>query len=266
MSAADVDLAASAIRTGAAGRHLVLLTDFDGTLCAFDPDPAAVELLPRRRELLERIGSSGATIAIVSGRRLDDVRSRAALRVPAFYAGLHGLEIAGPGAGGEEAVSYVHPSVARTEALLRELAGPIETGLADIPGTFLEDKGLSMAVHYRAASPEGGEQAEALVMRLAQKHVLSGELRTLNGACMLELLPNIDWDKGSAVQWIVERVARDRGKVWPVYVGDDVTDEDAFRAMSGCGLSITASARAAGADLAVEGPDDVEDLLRRLAL
>ena len=87
MSAADVRRAAEAIRAGSSTRHLVLLSDFDGTLCEFQIDPESVRLPDARRALLESIGGSGnATVAIVSGRRLDDVRARAELGMPAYYA------------------------------------------------------------------------------------------------------------------------------------------------------------------------------------
>ena len=92
MSEADVRLAAEVIQARAAGRHLLLLTDFDGTLCEFHTDPAAVWLAPSRRALLEEIASDPhATLAIVSGRRLEDVRRRTMLGPDTYFAGLHAL-------------------------------------------------------------------------------------------------------------------------------------------------------------------------------
>ena len=260
MSGADVQLAADAIRAGGGGRHLLLLCDFDGTLCEFDADPAAVWLSPARRALLEEIGSDGrTTIAIVSGRRLEDVRRRTALGIDAYYAGLHGLEIAGANE------RYEHPALARTEPLLRSLAGPIAEDLKSFHGAFLEDKGHALVAHFRAASLEDGARAEAVLLRHARPHLDSGALRTMAGAAMLELMPNIRWHKGSAVEWIRERVVRQHGDAWPVYIGDDLTDEDGFRAVHGHGLSVAASPRAGDADFAVDGPDEVEALLRQFS-
>ena len=260
MSGADVQLAADAIRAGGGGRHLLLLCDFDGTLCEFDADPAAVWLSPARRALLEEIGSDGrTTVAIVSGRRLEDVRRRTALGIDAYYAGLHGLEIAGAHE------RYEHPALARTEPLLRSLAGPIAEDLKSFHGAFLEDKGHALVAHFRAASLEDGARAEAVLLRHARPHLDSGALRTMAGAAMLELMPNIRWHKGSAVEWIRERVVRQHGDAWPVYIGDDLTDEDGFRAVHGHGLSVAASPRAGDADFAVDGPDEVEALLRQFS-
>ena len=148
MSAADVRRAAEAIRAGSSTRHLVLLSDFDGTLCEFQIDPESVRLPDARRALLESIGGSGnATVAIVSGRRLDDVRARAELGLPAYYAGLHGLEIAGPDGG------FRHPDIEATVALVQELVTSLAEAVARLKGVFIENKQLSLVVHYRDASP-----------------------------------------------------------------------------------------------------------------
>jgi len=260
MSAADVQLAADRIRRGAGQRHLLLLCDFDGTLSEFDNDPAAVWLKPSRRDLLERLSRSPQlTVAIVSGRRLEDVKQRTALSGDVYYAGLHGLEI-------ESAREhYLHPGLFHAEAALRALAGPLAAELAAIDGAFLEDKTHALVAHFRASSPEGARQAEDLLLRRAKRYLDDGTLRVMRGASMIELIPNIEWHKGSAVQWILDRVTPAHGPAWPVYIGDDLTDEDGFRAVEDIGLSIAASARATGADLAVDGPSEVEALLRAIA-
>jgi trehalose-phosphatase len=260
MSEADVRLAAEIIQARGAGRHLLLLTDFDGTLCEFHTDPQSVWLAPSKRALLEEIASEpGATLAIVSGRRLDDVRRRTMLGRETYFAGLHGLEIEG---GGDR---YRHPAFGRTEVLLRSLADPVTSDLAGLKGAFLENKGPSLVVHFRAASVEDGARAEAALLRHAKPHIDAGVLRTMRGAFMLELMPNIDWHKGCAVAWIRDHVVRQYGDAWPLYIGDDLTDEDGFRAVRGQGISVAASSRAGDADFAVDGPNEVEALLRVLA-
>ena len=84
---------------------------------------------------------------------------------------------------------------------------------------------------------------------------------------MFRIQPDIDWDKGHAVRWLLERLQLDRPDVLPVYLGDDVTDEDAFRALQGRGLAIVVrgdDGRATAADYALEGPDDVKRFLEWL--
>jgi trehalose 6-phosphate phosphatase len=260
MSAGDVRAAADAVRHGADGRHLLFLSDFDGTLADFDPDPAAVVLPESRRGLLNAIGSQPyVTVGLVSGRRLADVRDRAHLSIDACYAGLHGLEI---DCDGER---FLHPAVEASRSLLQDLAASIGSAIASVPGAFVENKGLSMAAHFREASAADASRVIAIVERQAAPHVESGVLRIMRGACLIELLPDIDWHKGSAIDWIYRRIAERRGALFAVYMGDDVTDEDAFRVLRGRGISMAASDRVSGADFTLEGPPEIEALLRELA-
>ena len=258
MPDAAVGRAVGAITRLASGRHLLLLLDFDGTLAEFDPDPDAVKLSGSRRELLLAFAARpDTTLGIVSGRRLDDVRSRTRLPEQVWYSGLHGLEIEGPG------VRFVHPEAEKAFAVLRELKGELAAELDRLPGAFIEDKTLSLAAHYRDASAADGQKVPRIVERHARPYLDSGLFRLMHGDCMLEVLPNIDWHKGSAVAWISDRVSSGRDAV-TVYIGDDVTDQDAFRAIRGRGLGVAASERAAGADFQIEGPREVESLLRRV--
>jgi len=106
--------------------------------------------------------------------------------------------------------------------------------------------------------------ATRLVLDAAHGDIESGRLRLLPGSCVIELLPGAAWHKGSALQWIRERVERAFGPTFTIYVGDDVTDEDAFNAVGKEGLTISASERAAGAAFSVAGPEGVKRLLHSL--
>jgi trehalose-phosphatase len=259
MPESDVARVAGAVRELAASRHLLLLLDFDGTLCEFDPDPAAVWLPEARRDLLLAIDrAGGTTLGIVSGRRLDDVRQRTRLPATTYYAGLHGLEIEGRGG------YFVHPDAAATSDLMARLREALDLDLRGMPGVFIENKALSIAAHYRSASEADAKRVPDVVMRHAGSYLEGGTLRIMRGACMMELLPLVRWNKGNAVDWIRGRVEAHHGNVGCVYVGDDVTDEDAFRAVRGHGLSVAASRRAAGADFVIQGPAEVQRLLELL--
>lgn len=259
MRDAEVHRAAQAIRSRATGRHLLLLCDFDGTLCEFNPDPAAVWLTPSRRRLLEAIACQGATVGIVSGRRLPDVRMRSALMTDAYYAGLHGLEIEG------QLETFHHPDITGSRNLLERIRAELSDRFAQAPGVLIEDKGLSVAAHFREASGADAGRLQAAVEQIARPHLASGRIRTMHGASVIELLPSIAWNKGSAVEWIRDRVHSRRGPTLPVYLGDDVTDEDAFRVVRADGVAVAASTRASGAEFVVDGPPAVESLLAALA-
>lgn len=262
MSAGEIERAASAIEQASTDHHLLLLLDFDGTLVDFNPDPEAVFLPAERRRLLLRIHERhDATVAIVSGRRLTDVRERAKLPPDNYHAGLHGLEIEGHGE------RFEHPQAGKAMGIVRELVDVLSRDFETMPGVLVEDKTLSIVLHFRAASPSDAARLPGLLARRARRYLDAGELRIMPGNCMTELLPNIDWNKGHAVTWIRERVASSsKQPVACVYVGDDVTDQDAFAVLGESGVAIASSDRVSGADFNLDGPPEVEALLCRLAV
>lgn len=255
----NVEAAVAELARRRGGRHLLLLFDFDGTLAHFSPDPDAVYLEPEVRRLLASLAlKSNSTVGIISGRRLPDLEKRLKIPGEVYVAGFHGLEIHSPGE------TFMHPEAASATATMRAIAESMRSHLPALPGAFIEDKVFSIALHYREAAPAVRVVAQSWFMEAAREHVDSGRLRVLPGACVVELLPGVSWHKGSALQWIRERIERVHGPTFTVYVGDDVTDEDAFRAVGPEGMTISASDRASGAEFSVNGPEGVERLLDSL--
>ena len=246
---------AERVRRASAGRRLALLLDFDGTLCEFDPDPQAVFLPPSRRSILQSVRER-AIVGLVSGRRLEDVRARAGLEgIP--VAGLHGLEIEGFGE------RYVHPDLDRAAGLIVAVSDQLRAIAARIPGSFVEEKGASVALHFRQADAAGRRAATAAFAEAAAPYVDGGGLRVMRGSNVFELLPDIDWNKGHAVEWILERIRRSEDP-FVVYIGDDVTDQYALDVVDRQGgVAIAASGRAR-ASSRLEGPAGVEQFLAAL--
>jgi alpha,alpha-trehalase len=250
---------AAAIVARRAGRHLLLLCDFDGTLSRFDPDPRAVVLADGIERVLGSLASrEDCSIGVISGRRLQDVRDRVTVPGDLYIAGFHGLEIHTPGE------TFLHPDASAAAATMHEIAKLVRPRLSDLPGVFIEDKDLSIALHYREAEPAVRVVAQALFIEAARAGLEAGRLRMLPGSCVIELLPAIAWHKGSALEWIRERIQRVHGPTFTVYVGDDLTDEDAFRAVGPDGMAIAASDRVTGAEFRVDGPTGVARLLHSL--
>jgi len=255
----QADLAAAEIEHRRAGRHLLLLLDFDGTLAAFSNDPTTVHLDSDTSALLERLAANAAiTLGIISGRRLPDLQKRVTFSGDMYLAGFHGLEIHAPGE------VFIHPGAASATTLMQSIADAIQPHVAPLPGVFIEDKVFSIALHYREAAPAARVVATSHFMNAARVDIDAGRLRLLPGAGVIELLPDAAWHKGSALEWIRERVERIHGPTFTVYVGDDVTDQDAFRAIGLHGLAISASERATGSEFSVDGPDGVMRLLNCL--
>jgi trehalose 6-phosphate phosphatase len=200
---------------------LVLLLDFDGTLAPIVAHPELAEIPPGTRAALAALMAvPGVEVAVVSGRGLADVRERAAIPGIA-YAGNHGMEIEGAG------LHRIHPGAAAARPLLEAVAAALEPALAAVPGAFVEDKGLTLSVHYRLADPAREGEVRKAVHAAADGQP---ELRVTEGKKVLEVRPRVEWDKGRAVLFLLENL-RPPERAPVLYLGDDRTDEDAFRAL-----------------------------------
>lgn len=260
MTFADPGELAARVADAAVGRPILLLLDFDGTLCEFQPSPDQVWLRRPRRETLQRlVALPDVTAGFVSGRRLSDLRERVGLTGEMWFAGLHGLEIEGFGA------RFVHERVEEARGLLGVLGRALRVQTAGLPGVLIEDKELSLALHVRQAHPDDKIKADAAFLRMTLPHVDDGTLRLMPGSNVSELLPNVPWTKGDAVKWIqaCERARRGADSM-TLYLGDDVTDEDAFIAVGAEG-SIMVGPRPSRIVTRLVDPQAVEAFLAALA-
>jgi trehalose-phosphatase len=238
----------------AAGRRLALFLDYDGTLTPIVERPEDAVLAPETRAVLERLAQR-YPIAVVSGRDLEDVRTRVGVE-GISYAGCHGFEIAGPHEG------RVHAAAAAAAAQLAAAADQVAHEVRHLPGVQLERKRYTLAVHTRRAREADEHLVREAVERARARHPA---LRVTAGKKVLELLPDVDWDKGRAVLWLIETLRLE--DALPVYIGDDRTDEDAFRALAGrgVGIAVQASPEPTAAGYSLSGPDEVRALLAALA-
>lgn len=248
-----------AIAERPAGTRLLLLSDYDGTLADFDPDPTIPRPSARTAELLCKLASRpDLALGVVSGRRISDLRTRTQLPSRVYLAGLHGMEIE------VGARRWQHPDLEAARQYVRSLYARLDE-VRDVPGLVLEDKHASVAVHVRAVPPELRADALARAERCADEWVAAGKLRRLTGNMVLEYLPNIAAHKGDATKWIVADVyERCRQPVWTVFMGDDVTDEDAFKAIES-GIGVLVGSRETHASHRVANTNEVCALLDWLA-
>jgi trehalose-phosphatase len=247
-----------AIADRPSGSRLLFLSDYDGTLAAFDPDPTIPRPTPRMAELLCRVaGRTDISFGIVSGRRISDLRTRTQLPSRSYLAGLHGMEIE---VGSRR---WQHPDLEAARQDVRSLYERLDD-IHNIAGLVLEDKHASVAVHVRGVDPNVRERAITEADRRAAEWLLSGTLRRLTGSFVVEYLPNIAAHKGDATRWIAEDV-KDRCKqpVWTVFVGDDLTDEDAFKSIDD-GIGVLVGHRETKATHRVANIDEVALLLEWL--
>jgi alpha,alpha-trehalase len=260
-SSADLGSAIEALddlrRVIAHVRQTAIFLDYDGTLTPIVERPELAKLDDVTRSTVSRLAEHHL-VAVISGRDLTDVRFLVDLD-NLYYAGSHGFEIAGPG--------NMHSLVEQGEEYLPvidKVDGELHDRLDDIEGVLIERKRLSVAVHFRLASTD----AESDVSDAVDKVVSHFQgLRRSEGKKVIEVQPDIDWHKGKAVEWLMQRLEIDPSVSLVVYIGDDLTDEDAFRSLRGRGLSILVrdpAPRDTYADLAVDDPAEVRALLQGL--
>ncbi len=240
--------------------HLAaVFLDYDGTLTPIVEDYKKARLDKRMRDSIAELAEH-YPVAIISGRDLNDVRERVGLD-SIFYAGSHGFDIAGP--------EGFHEMLQQGQAFLPDLdaaESKLREAIKNIPGAAVERKKFSIAVHYRQVSENNIGAVENAVDTVLAEHE---RLRKSGGKKIFELQPNIEWDKGHAVLWLLDQLNLDRPEVLPLYIGDDVTDEDAFRVLRGQdrGIGVVVrdgEARTTSAIYALDEPEDVRRFLKML--
>ncbi|MEV6391506.1 trehalose-phosphatase [Nocardia xishanensis] len=233
-----------------------VLLDFDGTLAEIVTDPAAAKPVDGAAAVLAELAAL-CPVAVVSGRDLTDLRDRVGVS-GIWYAGSHGFDLMAP-----DGTRHVHDAVPGVEQKLARAADELRRRLGDVAGALVEHKRFAVAVHHRnvAAGDVGG------VVAAVHEVGHAAGLRVTHGRRVTELRPDVDWDKGAALRWILRHLGL---RVSPIYLGDDLTDEDAFDAVETDGIAIVVRHTESGdrhtaAGFAVTGPREVRRFLERLA-
>jgi alpha,alpha-trehalase len=213
-------------------KRLAAFFDFDGTLTPIVSRPDRAILSDETRARLVRLSRLTPVTAIVSGRARDDLERRVGIS-SLIYAGCHGFDIGGP-----QGRIIERQEGRGFDAVVAKAAAALRTALDGMPGLIIEDKTYCLGLHYRHVPPHlVGTLREAVDAAAAS----FPQLRKIYGKKVVELRPDVPWDKGRAVLWILEALGLNGGGVLPIYFGDDVTDADAFRALSGIGIGIYVS-------------------------
>lgn len=209
-------------------QKLILFLDYDGTLSPIVRDPDNAILPPNVKLWLRNMSQEkNIKIAIVTGRAMSDIRNKVGLK-NIIYAADHGMEVFYNG-------RYILKKGASYRKPLQSLAHGLRKSLANISGVIVENKGLSIAVHFRRVKATQHSIVKANIRKVLGEFISKYDLQLTKGKMIFEIRPKNYWNKGKAVLWMWQKLA---SQYFPVYVGDDTTDEDAFLALLPYGLTI----------------------------
>ncbi|MBU0501614.1 MAG: trehalose-phosphatase [bacterium] len=207
----------------------LLFLDFDGTLTPIVKRPSLAKLSANHKNILKKLSQQpDITLAIISGRQLTDLKNKVGL-TNIYYAGNHGLEIFGP------KIRLTHPRASAAKPLLSKIKKELKQKLDKIPGVLVEDKILTLSIHYRLVKPSSLKKFKRALRETLAPDLKAKKIKLTEGKKVFEVRPNVPWDKGKTVLWFMKKLGRHKT---PVYIGDDSTDEDAFRALSKKGITI----------------------------
>lgn len=215
-------------------KFILLLLDYDGTLTPIVETPSKAIIHKNTKALLQKLSKTAfCKIGIISGRKLEDIKNIVGVD-GIIYVGNHGLEIDGPKIKFESQVSP------RLKSIIRNIATDMQKRFSSIKGVLIEDKGLTLSIHYRKVSKKDMPAFEKIIFEVTNPYVVGDNIKVNSGKKVLEIRPPIKWDKGKIVLWLLARQQFFSGvkNVLPVYIGDDITDEDAFKVLKSKGLTV----------------------------
>ena len=231
--------------------RVLIACNFDGILCPIVDSPDEVQLAPTMLSILRSVSASNrVTLAVISGRSLEDIAERCPPNT--VVGGNQGLRLRGPG------ICFEHREAASFRRQIAITCEELRQIVCAWPGAWVEDKRLTATVHYRKVLTHRLDLLFAVKKRLSQ---MAPELSLRAGKDALELVPCVDWDKGSALRYV-------RQEVGPfdacLCLGDDVTDDAMFRANCGQLNIVVGKCDRASETHYLSGPEEVECLLREI--
>lgn len=234
----------------------MLFLDYDGTLTSIASKPELALLEEERRSLLRAVARVIPT-GVISGRGREDVERLVGIPELA-YAGSHGFDIVGP-----NGAAVMYEIAAWIAPVMEEVEKTLSNEVKGIEGCLVEPKGFSVAVHYRLVSEEHVSGVETIVDRIVDA---DGRLKKATGKKVFEIRPALDWDKGKALNVLRCALEDDLSETVPIYIGDDVTDEDAFAVVrdQGIGILVSPAPKPTAATYSVQAPWEVFEVLDRL--
>ncbi|KAF8024903.1 hypothetical protein BT93_F1908 [Corymbia citriodora subsp. variegata] len=256
------------IANAAKGREIVIFLDYDGTLSPIVEDPDRAFMSNQMREAVKEAARHFPT-AIVSGRSRDKVYSFVNLP-ELYYAGSHGMDIKGPSKSklkckkGDEGVLFQPAS--EFLPMINEVHRALLNRTKSVRGAKVENNKFCLSVHYRNVDEKRWAALAEQVRSVLSEYP---KLKLTQGRKVLEIRPIINWDKGKALEYLLESLGyANDSNVLPIYIGDDRTDEDAFKVLRdrgrGIGILVSKVAKETCASYSLQDPPEVMSFLMRM--
>ncbi|MCO5574936.1 hypothetical protein L7F22_028731 [Adiantum nelumboides] len=265
------------ITEAAVGKRIAIFLDYDGTLSPIVEDPECAFMSDEMRTAVKEVANLFPT-SIITGRSREKVYEF--VRLPElYYAGSHGMDIMGPAEGcngfkahGAKAVDekgnemVIFQPASEFTHVMNEVFKLLEQKASKIPGAKVEHNKFCISIHFRCVKEESW-----LALAEQVQHVLNAypNLRLTHGRKILEIRPSIAWNKGKALDYLLRALGLgNRKDVFPIYLGDDRTDEDAFKVLkrrkTGLGILVSNTVKETNALCSLREPSEVLEFLRHL--
>ncbi len=240
-------------------KFILLLLDYDGTLTPIIETPQKAFLSKVTKELLQKLARSPyCKLGIISGRSLQDLKNIVGIK-DIIYVGNHGLEIESP------KIKFKSQVSPRSKLIIRKIAVEMKERLSGIKGVLIEDKGLTLSIHRRLVEKKDLSTFNKIISEVTNPYIVRDELKVNTGKKVYEIKPPVKWDKGKVALWLLARqqFVLEEKKVFPIYIGDDVTDDDAFKALKRKGLTVfVGKPENSKADYYLKNTEEVTKFLR----
>ena len=237
-------------------QQLALFLDYDGTLTPIVSKPEDARINPEMKQAVYDL-SQLIPVAVISGRDRKDVENMVVLD-NLIYSGSHGFDSKGPD------FEYQHEAGVNCLPEFDAAEDELRQKLKDIENATVERKLFAIAIHYRNVKEGEVQKVETITNDVYQKYKC---FKKAGGKKIIELKPDIDWHKGKALLWLLKKLDLNTPSVLPVYIGDDVTDEDAFKALpevEGIGILVGDHEKETNANYRLENVDQVKEFLQKL--
>lgn len=241
--------------------YICVFLDYDGVLTPITNTPCQAVLPKKIKCILKQLArKSNLMLAIISGRSIKNIMDMVKIK-NIIYAGNHGLEF------GDSQTTFELPLSLQYKTGLKQLKSELTNRLTKIKGALIEDKKTSLSLHYRLANKADIPAIKSVFKSTITCVKMEDQIKTFSDKKTLEITPNISWNKGKIVLLILTLLHSllKHKNIMPIYIGDSLTDEDAFRVLKKYGITVlVGSSKRTQADYYVRNTCEVKELLEKI--